>query len=56
MAEKEITPAQAARKLGVALPYVYSLIWSGKLAARKVSNQWQVSEDAVNLRLKARGK
>jgi len=55
MAEREITVAEAARKLGMALTYVYSLVWSGKLKARKVNRQWRVSADAVESRLKARG-
>jgi excisionase family DNA binding protein len=55
MADREISVAEAARKLGMALTYVYSLVWAGKLKARKVNRQWRVSSDAVESRLKARG-
>jgi excisionase family DNA binding protein len=54
VAEGSISISQAARRLGVALPYVYQLVWAGKLDARKVDGQWQVSEKAVESRLKAR--
>jgi excisionase family DNA binding protein len=52
VAEGRISVSQAARRLGVALPYVYQLVWAGKLDARKVNGQWQ--EKAVEARLKAR--
>jgi excisionase family DNA binding protein len=55
MADREISVAEAARKLGMALTYVYSLVWTGKLRARKVNRQWRVSAEAVEARLKARG-
>ena len=55
MEDCEISVAEAARKLGMALTYVYSLVWAGRLKARKVNRQWRVSADAVELRLKARG-
>jgi excisionase family DNA binding protein len=55
MTEREISVAEAARRLGVALTYVYSLLWAGKLKARKVSRQWRISAEAVKSRLKARG-
>ena len=54
MSEKEISVSEAARKLGVALTYVYSLVWAGKLKARKVDREWRVSAAAVEARLKAR--
>ena len=41
-------------KAGVALTYVYSLLWAGKLKARKVNRQWRISADAVAARLKSR--
>jgi excisionase family DNA binding protein len=55
MADREISVAEAARKLRMALTYVYSLIWTGKLKGRKVNRQWRVSAEAVEARLKARG-
>jgi excisionase family DNA binding protein len=55
MGERRMSVSQAARRLGIALPYAYQLVWAGKLDARKVDGQWQVSEEAVEARLKARG-
>jgi excisionase family DNA binding protein len=55
MAEQEVSVAEAARRLGVALSYVYSLLWAGKLKGRKVNRQWRVLAGAVEARLKARG-
>ncbi len=55
MPEQEISVSEAARRLGVALTYVYSLLWAGKLKARKVNRQWRISADAVAARLKSRG-
>jgi excisionase family DNA binding protein len=55
MAEREISISEAARRLGTALTYVYSLVWAGKLAARKVNRQWRISADAVEARRKERG-
>jgi excisionase family DNA binding protein len=55
MTKDEITVAEAARKLGVALTYVYSLLWAGKLEGRKINKQWRVSAEAVEMRLRSRG-
>jgi excisionase family DNA binding protein len=55
MAKEEITVAEAARRLGVALTYIYSLLWAGKLEGRKIKKQWRVSAEAVETRLKSRG-
>lgn len=52
--DAEITPIEAARKLGVGLDYLYSLLWTGKLAGRKDQNRWRVSLASVDARLKAR--
>jgi len=46
---------EAARKLGVGLDYLYSLLWTGKLEARKVGSQWRIPTNAVEARLKRRG-
>jgi excisionase family DNA binding protein len=54
MSKREISVAEAARRLDVALTYVYSLLWAGKLKARKVNRQWRISAEAVAARLKAR--
>lgn len=53
MKETEITVAEAARRLGVTIAYVYTLVWAGKLEARKENGRWLVSSKAVEER--ARG-
>jgi excisionase family DNA binding protein len=52
--EKEMSAVEAARKLGIGLDYLYSLLWTGKLRGRKVRKQWHVSAEAVETRLKER--
>jgi len=52
---KEISAIDAARRLGVGLGFLYSLVWTGKLQARKINRQWRVSVDSVEARLKQRG-
>ena len=42
-----ISAIESARRLGVGLDYSYSLLWTGKLAGRKVGRQWRVPADAV---------
>lgn len=54
MQTKEMSAIEAARKLGIGLGFLYSLVWTGKLDARKVDRQWRVSIEAVEARLKAR--
>jgi excisionase family DNA binding protein len=49
-----LSAVEAARRLGVGLDYVYSLLWTGKLEARKVNKKWQISIEAVESRMKAR--
>jgi excisionase family DNA binding protein len=56
MPKQDISVSEAARRLGVSITYVYSLLWAGKLKARKVNREWRISADAVESRLKARGK
>jgi excisionase family DNA binding protein len=53
--EKEVSAIEAARRLGVGLDYVYSLLWTGKLQGRKVGKQWRISAEAIEARLKAKG-
>jgi excisionase family DNA binding protein len=55
MTQQEVSVAEAARRLGAALSYVYSLLWAGKLEGRKVNRRWLVSSSAVEARLKGRG-
>lgn len=54
MEAKQITVAEAARRLGVSLNHLYSLLWAGKLEARKVNRHWRISAEAVESRRKAR--
>ncbi len=56
MPKQDISVSEAARRLGVSITYVYSLLWAGKLKASKVNREWRISADAVESRLKARGK
>jgi len=53
--KSDLSAVEAARKLGVGLDYVYSLIWTGKLEASKVGGRWRVSASAVEARLNRRG-
>jgi excisionase family DNA binding protein len=53
--EKELSAIEAARKLGIALHYLYSLLWTGKLQGRKVGKQWRIPAEAVATRVKERG-
>lgn len=55
MRNQEISVSETARRLGVTLSHVYSLLWAGRLPGRKVKQQWRVSTDAVEARLKERG-
>lgn len=52
--DQELTPAQAARKLGITLDAVYRLVYAGKLPARKIRNRWVLPLESVSARLKAR--
>ena len=51
--QDEVSAIEAARKLGVGLDYVYSLLWTGKLAGHKVGKVWRIPALAVAERLKA---
>jgi len=50
----EITPREAAQRLGIGLDSVYSLLWSGKLAARRLEGRWRILAASVEARLQAR--
>ena len=54
MNEQEISVAEAARRLRVTLHHLYSMLWAGRLNARKVEGQWRVSVEAVEARLRER--
>jgi excisionase family DNA binding protein len=49
----EVSAVEAARRLGVGLDYIYSLLWTGKLSGRKVGRVWRVPIQAINERRKA---
>lgn len=49
-----LTPREAAQRLGIGLDSVYSLLWSGKLPARKVDGRWIVNPSDVAVRLKSK--
>jgi excisionase family DNA binding protein len=51
----ELSAIEAARRLGVGLDYLYSLLWTGKLQGRKVGKQWRIPAEAVLARLKQKG-
>ena len=53
--KSDLSAVDAARKLGVGLDYLYSLLWTGKLEAEKVGRQWRIPASAVEARLKRRG-
>ena len=50
----ELTPREAAQRLGIRLDTLYSLLWTGRLTARKHEGRWLVSEEAVQERLAKR--
>ena len=53
--QTELTAVEAARKLGVGLDYLYSLLWTGKLPGRKVGKRWLIPAEAVEAKLRLRG-
>jgi excisionase family DNA binding protein len=53
--QTEMSAIEAARKLGVGLDYLYSLLWTGKLPGRKVGKRWHIPTEAVEAKLKLRG-
>jgi len=49
--QSEISPRETAQRLRIGLDSVYSLLWSGKLPARKVDGRWRVQVSDVDARL-----
>ena len=49
-----VSVTEAAKELNHPLGYVYSLIYSGKLNATKVDDEWQIDAAAVEDRRKER--
>jgi excisionase family DNA binding protein len=52
---KALTPREAARRLGIRLDSVYSLVWAGKLAGQKRDGRWQITASSIETRLKQKG-
>ncbi len=52
--QTEMSAIEAARRLGVGLDYLYSLLWTGKLVGRKVGKRWRIPVEAVEARLKTK--
>lgn len=52
--QEHLTPREAAQHLSVRLDSVYSLIWAGKLAARKQDGRWLIPSRSVEERAKKR--
>ena len=50
--EQELSPAEYSRATGYAMAYVYALLASGKLQARKVEGNWRI--DAAELHRRER--
>ncbi len=48
--QQSITPVEAARRLGVTLQYLYTLLWTGRLQARREGKRWLVDAQAVERR------
>ena len=51
-----MSPAEAARKLGISLDAIYKLIYAGKLQAHKKSGLWVIALDSVSQRLARKGR
>jgi hypothetical protein len=54
MDTQEISPREAAVKLGVRLDGIYSLLWAGRLRGRKSNGRWLVDAADVRKRIRAR--
>lgn len=48
----DLTAVEAARRLGVGLDYLYSLLWTHRLEGNKVGKHWRISAEAVEARIK----
>ena len=52
---KTLSVREAAQRLGCTLKYIYDLLYSRRLAARKAGRACRISAKAVEARLKQRG-
>ena len=48
--QEELSAVEAARRLGVGLDYLYSLLWTRKLEGRKSGRRWRIPPRAVEKR------
>lgn len=51
---KELTVAEAARKLGIRIDYLTLLLRSGKIGARKWDGRWLIPAATVEARVEGR--
>ena len=56
MSKDTMTANEAAKQLGVEPNYLYNLVRTGRLEARKQNGEWAVSAQAVEERLARLGK
>ena len=54
MKERPMTTREVSAALGVSIRHVLTLLYEGKLPAKKVGMVWQISASAVQQRLKER--
>ena len=53
--KRRLTVSQAAKRLGVTLTHIYSLLHAGRIrGARKTQGKWQIPEDEIQQRLRNR--
>ena len=48
---KTVTPAEAAQTLRIGRNFLYDLLHSGKLRARKQGKEWRIPERSIQERL-----
>jgi len=52
--ENAMSVPEAARKLGYTLKYVYDLVYSGRLPAKKVAGRWRIEATEIDARISKR--
>jgi excisionase family DNA binding protein len=51
---KTCSVAETARAMRFTLKYVYDLVYSGRLPARKVGGRWHIPKEEIEARLRNR--
>ena len=51
--EGELSAVETAKRLGVGIQYLYGMLRTGRLNAKKVDKRWRIPAEAVEARLKA---